>query len=402
MSAAPRTILFLHSSAGRYGADLQLAGIVAGLDPARYRALCVLPERGRLGDKLEAAGAEVLTRPLAVLRRGLAGPAGMVSIAGGLRRDRRELAPLARERGCALVHSNTSVILGGHGAAERAGIPHLVHVREIYTGSAAPAPLWPLLRRRLLRADALACVSGPTAEQFGSALQAFVLHDGLTRTPARIDRDSARRELRLPGERFVVALLGRISDWKGQDVLARALAEPALADAGAIGVVAGDCFPGQERHEQNLRRLHEELRLGERLRLIGFRDDVETVLGAADAVAVPSTRPDPLPNAALEAAAAGLPIVASRLGGLPEIVRDGETGLLVDPGDPVALAAGLRKLADDPAAAHSLGAAGAADVRARFALPTMLAALQEHYDRLLAQLAPSSASRGRAREPETE
>ncbi|MBA2342607.1 MAG: glycosyltransferase family 4 protein, partial [Thermoleophilaceae bacterium] len=127
-----------------------------------------------------------------------------------------------------------------------------------------------------------------------------------------------------------------------------------------------------------------------------------TVLGAADAVAVPSTRPDPLPNAALEAAAAGLPIVASRLGGLPEIVRDGETGLLVDPGDPVALAAGLRKLADDPAAAHSLGAAGAADVRARFALPTMLAALQEHYDRLLAQPAPSSASRGRAREPETE
>lgn len=399
MSAAPRTILFLHSSAGGYGADLQLAGIVAGLDPARYRALCVLPEPGPLAGELETAGAEVLTRPLAVLRRGLARPSGIAAIARRLRRDRRELAALARERGCALVHSNTSVVLGGHRAARRAGVPHLVHVREIYEGPAAPAALWPLLRRLLLRADALACVSRATAEQFAGAPQAFVLHDGLTRAPARADRSAARRELDLPPDRFVVALLGRISEWKGQDVLARALADPGLEAAGAVGVVAGDCYPGQERHELALRQLGEELGLGGRLRLVGFRDDVETVLGAADAVAVPSTRPDPLPNSALEAAAAGLPVVASALGGLPEIVRDRETGLLTAPGDASALAARLRELAQDPDAARAMGVAAAADVRERFAPAAMLSALQQRYDGLLAQLPPSSASRGLERGP---
>ena len=115
----------------------------------------------------------------------------------------------------------------------------------------------------------------------------------------------------------------------------------------------------------------------------GPKQTVGTLLGAVDAVAVPSTRPDPFPNAALEAAAAGVPVVAAAHGGLPEMIRDGETGLLVDPGDPRALAAGLRSLVDDPARAAALGAAAAADVTARFSAERMLAAVQAHYDALL-------------------
>jgi glycosyltransferase involved in cell wall biosynthesis len=257
-----------------------------------------------------------------------------------------------------------------------------VHVREIYAGAGGAAgPLWPFFRRRLERADALACVSAAVAAQFRR--RALVLHDGLVRVPEPGGRQAARTDLGVPGDRFTVALLGRISDWKGQDVLARALAEPPLAEIGAIGLVAGDPFPGNERFERDLSALATRLGLGDRLRLLGFRDDVQTVLGAADAVAVPSTRPDPLPNSALESAAAGIPVVAAAHGGLPEIVRDGVTGRLVPPGDHVALARALRELADDPAAARALGAAAAADVRERFALPRMLDELHELYERLL-------------------
>jgi glycosyltransferase involved in cell wall biosynthesis len=201
--------------------------------------------------------------------------------------------------------------------------------------------------------------------------------------PVRAPRAAARAALELPEDRFVVAVLGRVSDWKGQDVLARALAAPALSDIGAVGLVAGDPFPGEEAAEAALRSLAGSLALGPRLRLLGFRDDVETVLGAADAVAVPSKRPDPLPNSALEAAAAGLPVVAAAHGGLPEIVRDGQTGCLVPPGDERALAECLRALADDPARAEALGAAAAVDVRGRFAPERMLAELHALYDRLL-------------------
>jgi glycosyltransferase involved in cell wall biosynthesis len=182
----------------------------------------------------------------------------------------------------------------------------------------------------------------------------------------------------------VAAIIGRISAWKGQDVLARALAEPALAGRGAIGLVAGDAWPGEEAREGELRALGEHLGLGARLRLVGFRDDLETVLGAADVVVVPSTEPDPLPNAALEAAAAGCCVVAADHGGLPEIVRDGETGVLVPPGDPAALARALGALAEDPARRARLGSASAYDVRGRFSADALLEGVQELYDEVLA------------------
>jgi len=378
--AAPRTVLLLHSSSGRYGADLQLLAIASGIDRARWRPLCVLPEAGELAKLLDDAGVEVLLRPLAVLRRAGMGPRGLARLAASLARDSRELGALAAERRAAIVHSNTSVVLGGTPAARRAGAASLVHVREIYAGAASgpAAALWPLLRRRLERADALACVSRAVADQFGR--RAFVLNDGLLRVPEPTDRAEARARLGLRGDAFCVALLGRISDWKGQDVLARALADHRLG--GVVGLVAGDPYPGNESAERDLRALAEALGVADRLVLLGFRDDVETVLGAADVVVVPSTRPDPLPNSALEAAAAGLPVVAADHGGLPEIVRHGETGLLVRPGDPGALAAAIAGLAANPKRARSLGAAAARDARERFSLGRMVSALEERYEQL--------------------
>ena len=87
-----------------------------------------------------------------------------------------------------------------------------------------------------------------------------------------------------------------MSDWKGQDVLARALAEPPLESIGAVGLVAGAPWPGAERPAAELDRLRDELSLGDRLRVLGFRPDLDALLGAVDAVAVPSTRPDPVPE----------------------------------------------------------------------------------------------------------
>jgi glycosyltransferase involved in cell wall biosynthesis len=374
-----RTIAFLHSSAGRYGADHQLLALAGGLDRTRFRAVAVLPERGELAELLEAAGVEVAVAPLAVLRRAELEPRGLAALARRMREAERRLLPLARSHGVALVHSNTSVILSGQRLARKLGVPHLMHVRELYP----PVPaLWPALRRRLLRADRLACVSGAVADQFGGSPRAVVIHDGLARVPRPADRARARAELGVPAGAFAVAVLGRVSDWKGQDVLARALAEPPLAELGAVGLVAGAPWPGAEEPLHALERLRVELGLGDRLRVLGFRPDVEAVLGAADAVAVPSTRPDPFPNAALESAAAGMPVVAAAHGGLPEMLRDGETGLLVPPGDAPALAAALRSLADDPARAARMGEAAAEDVAARFPPQRMLDLVQAEYETL--------------------
>ncbi|HEV2786513.1 MAG TPA: glycosyltransferase, partial [Solirubrobacteraceae bacterium] len=315
----------------------------------------------------------------AVLRRAAMSPPGLARIAGALARDGVVLARLARRRAVALVHTNTSVTLGGAAAARIARVPHVWHVREIYAGFER---WWPGYRRVLLSADALPCVSQATRAQLGATPKAHVLHDGLALAPSRAPRAQARAALGLAPAAFVVAILGRISSWKGQDVLIRALAE-LPGEPPAIALVAGDPWQGDERRLQELHELAASLGVRGRVRFAGFRPDVENVLGAADVVAVPSTQPDPLPNAALEAAAAGCCVVAADHGGLPEIIADGATGRLVAPGDPAALAAVLVELRAHPEARERLAAAAARDVRERFSATRLLDRTQVLYDELL-------------------
>ncbi|MDP2711684.1 MAG: glycosyltransferase, partial [Solirubrobacteraceae bacterium] len=304
---------------------------------------------GELREDLAAAGVQVVVRPLAVLRRAALSPSGLAGVGGALARDAGGLARLARAHDVALIHTNTSVTLGGAPAARLARVPHVWHMREIYTGFER---WWPVYRRLLLSADAVPCVSQATRAQLGPTSTASVLHDGLALQPQRAERAGARAALDLPPEAFVVAILGRVSTWKGQDILIRAIAELArtganagVHDGTAIALVAGDPWRGEEERLAELHALAGTLGVADRVHFAGFRPDVENVYGAADVVAVPSTQPDPLPNAALEAAAAGCCVVAADHGGLPEIIEDGVSGRLVAPGDVTALAralAGLR------------------------------------------------------------
>jgi glycosyltransferase involved in cell wall biosynthesis/GT2 family glycosyltransferase len=384
--------MFLHGSAGAYGIDRQLYLLASGLDRSRYEPLVVLPELGDLAARLQAAEIEVHVAPLAVLRRNLLRGRGLVSTIALAARNASELGELARVRRVSVVHSSSSLILCGQAVADRAGAVHVQHVRELYEGLGGRAgrTLWPVVSTRLARANVLVCVSEVAAEQFGGVGRTVVLSDGIPDALTLPDRGDARRGLGLPDGAFVVSVLGHISDWKGHAVLLRALAQPELAQVEAIGLVAGEPAPDQQHFRRELVELQEELGLQDRVRLLGFRADIETILAASDAVAVPSIHPDAFASAALEAAAAALPVVATSLGAHAEIVRDGVTGRLVPPADAHALAGALRELAEDPAGARRLGESAAADVRTRFAAARSLERVQATYDQLL-ERAPRSA-----------
>ena len=337
----------------------------------------MLPHPGELAGDLQDAGVEVLIRPIAVLRRELLSVHGLAAVSARTARDAVALRSLIRLRRISLVHSNTSVVLSGAAGAGSARVPHVWHVREIYS---RVHRVWPAYRRLLGTAAVLPCVSQAAASQFRGGGRVKVIPDGIAVDPARAPRAAARAALELPADAPVIAVLGRISDWKGQDVLVRALAEPALREIGAIGVIAGDAWPGAPERRSIVLELAARLGVEGRLRLLGFRDDTATVYGAADVIAVPSSAPDPLPGAAIEAAAAGCAVIASAHGGLPEILRDGHTGRLVAPGDAGALARTARELIGDPLQRERLGAAAAADVRERYAPARLLAAIHELYD----------------------
>jgi len=176
-------------------------------------------------------------------------------------------------------------------------------------------------------------------------------------------RAAVRREWGLGDDEVAVVALGALEVRKGHAVLLAAAAGLASA-APRLRYV----FCGEGRQAKALAGA--AAALDGAARLVGFRRDVAACLAAADIVALPSLQ-EGLGVAALEAMAAGRPVVASRVGGLAEAVVHEETGLLVLPGDPTALAAALARLARDPDLRTRLGVAGHARVLARYTATRM-------------------------------
>ena len=135
--------------------------------------------------------------------------------------------------------------------------------------------------------------------------------------------------------------------------------------------------------------------LQSRVLFLGHREDVATLLGEADVFVLPS-RSEAFPNGAIEAMATGLPVIASRVGGLLDLIEQGHTGLLVEAGDPAALAAALRQLFTDRAAAARLGAQARAHVRQRYSFDRMVTSFEDLYVAGLAARSLPRAQRAEA------
>jgi glycosyltransferase involved in cell wall biosynthesis len=135
---------------------------------------------------------------------------------------------------------------------------------------------------------------------------------------------------------------------------------------------------GDGPRADELQALAWTLGIADRVRFLGHREDVTELLADADVFVLPS-RSEAFPNGALEAMAAGLPVVACRVGGLTDLVEHGRTGLLVPPDDPAALADALDALVRSPGTARTFGGAARAEVAARYSYDRMVAGFEELY-----------------------
>lgn len=196
-----------------------------------------------------------------------------------------------------------------------------------------------------------------------------VLPNGIAPLPDAVAGASLRRS----DDRPLVGAVGRLYPEKGYDLLIRAVA--LLRDRGrrVFCAIVGD---GPERAA--LQRLIDGLGVGEDVGLVGRREDIGRILRELDVAVLSSVR-EGSPLAMLEYMAAGVPIVATRVGGVPELIADGVHGLLVIPDDPGALAAGIERLLDDHALAQRLGAAAQARQRSEFDLGVVVGRLERLY-----------------------
>ncbi len=373
----PRTVVYFSPSVSLYGARRALLQLVCQLDPARYRPVVVCLAEGPLTDALREEGVEAAVIGIHPWRK----PRTWWRIPGNTLR----IARLLRRVRADLLHANDfwamPWILAGRRVA-RSAAPVVCHVRN---------PVGPRRVREygLARAERVVTISRALEEEFlhwPPALRRRVetIPDGIDfdRLAETDDGRDLREAFGIPPRAPLVLQAGHLTPRK----------DPALL-LEAVAALPGDLRPhvlllgGEKAQEADyaraLRARAAEADLAGRVHFAGFDEAVGAYYRAADVLALPS-REEGLGLVSLEAMHYETPVVASRVGGIPEVVRDGETGLLHPPGDAAALADALRALLINPARIREMGAAGRRRAHAEFSLVRHVGRVQDLYDRLLA------------------
>ncbi|HVG53295.1 MAG TPA: glycosyltransferase [Vicinamibacterales bacterium] len=196
-----------------------------------------------------------------------------------------------------------------------------------------------------------------------------------------------RSELGIAADARLVVVVSRLARLKGIEHFLQAAAalKPRYPDVRFL--VVGETSPPAPAYLEELKAQARALGVERVVIFTGLRSDVPDLLGAADVSVMPSLN-EALSNVLLESMAAGAPVVATRVGGTPEALIDGETGLLVPPGDTGAIVASVSQLLDDPALARRLGIAARRVISEQFSVERMVTATQDLYAELLAQKQP--------------
>jgi glycosyltransferase involved in cell wall biosynthesis len=366
-------VAFLSERADFYGGGQRsLFDLATHLKAARGGGFCdplvVVPERGPLSDALEARGVACEFLKL---------PSWRATPLACLRAWTR-LVALARRRRLNLMHSDAPRAALYAGAAARlTGRRHVLHLRS-------SRPVSPPFERLLLalcdRAIAVSRATAGRSNAMKTSSRVRVVPTGLPPIE-HLGRDAARDRLGLPRHGFLAGVVGRIEpDKGGEDAVAALPAIRRVRDDARL-VFLGASPPG-DRHVETLRSLAAAVGVAEAVLFAGDRPEAASLLAAFDLVLHPS-RHEALPRVLIEALFAGVPVVASAVGGIPEVIESGRCGLLVPPRDPEALAAAAATLAGDPELRRRFGEQGRARARELFSIEAMVFRIVAIYEEIL-------------------
>ena len=373
MQSEQRTIVHLANSEKIGGANKVLMSLVTGIDRDRFRPVVISPATGALTE-----WAETQAIPWHVV------PASEGDRVKALRRIAQLAWVFQRER-AQLVHAHSPWAYREAGLAAR--LTHVKRVCHLHFPMAWAELQWALrfgvdavvtCYKRL--ADELAA-SRPNGESW--RLQAISNTVDVARfTPASSNDRSGAKSPWHKDVDHVVLIVGHLSEIKGYPTFLEAAARVRATRPRTRFLALGGETTTQG-YAETLRTMADGLGLGTSIEFLGWRQDVPEILRAADVMVLPSLA-EGLPLAVLEAMASGLPVVASNVDGTPEVVVDGETGLLVQPGDPDAVAGKILTLLGDAGLRSRMGAAGRQRVERGFTLRQFVPRVEALYDELFA------------------
>jgi glycosyltransferase involved in cell wall biosynthesis len=395
----------LDHTASMSGGEIALLNFITRIDRSRFDPVVVLFSDGPLREKITRAGCRCILFPLSasvskVSKDSLGGsfilrvPQVWKSMVFMLR-----LAALLKREQFDLIHTNSlkSDILGGV-AARISGIPVIWHVRDRIETDYLPAMatrIFRLLARfvpncvianSVSTLNTLQLANGTEGRQvrvaiysgFAGGPVSHVVHDG---TPCK----SSGATEHSTGQNAVVGLVGRLTPWKGQHIFIRAAAEVLKKFPLTRFQIIGSALFGESEYEREIRALTERLGISGSVEFMGFRTDVSVVIANLTVLVHASTTGEPFGQVIVEGMAAGKPIVATNGGGVPEIVVDGETGILVPMGDADMMTAAICRLLHDPSMAERMGAAGAKRAHKLFTIERTVHNIEQVYDLMLSR-----------------
>jgi glycosyltransferase involved in cell wall biosynthesis len=380
----PLKILFVNPFADVSGPETVILRLMRGLDKERFAPTLLCPEEGRLAKAARALGIDVHIISLEI-NFFTANPLRLGYQAYDLAKTVLRLISIIKRGRYDLVHINSHRIgLACTLAARLSGVPIIWHIHEIYQTT-------PLRRRIIVELarhlpDALVAVSDAVAAQFVPCSKLHCIYNGIDAVAyaAQADREAVRREFHFGPSTIVIGCMGRLTPQKGQDIFLQAASLVAAVHPETRFLVVGDEALGETGFKAYLEALACRLGLNGRVFFVGYRSDAASVMAAMDLFVHAAVIPESLPMVILEAMALGKPVVATATGGIPELIKDGQTGLLVPAGDASALAQSIHRLLANPDLAQQLGEAGRCRVEEQFSWKNHVQQFEDLYQRLIA------------------
>jgi len=284
-----------------------------------------------------------------------------------------------------VTHHYKSCVMGWV-AGRKFGIPVLAYSRGYTAESRKMAFYYWLERQFLKRVSGVVAVSAGQAKrlrEYGIKPANFwVVHNAISANDTPTDNPSGKHAklleiLQIPANAKLIVTAGRLSPEKGQQFLVEAIPGVRKERNDAYFM-----FCGNGPMTDKIMQLAKDLGIFDRCRFLGFRRDLADIFPVMDLMVLPSLS-EGLPNVVLEAFAAAKPVVASNVGGVPEVVEEDVSGYLVPPGSPEPLTRAILRMLDDPAKMKSMGAAGYERVKRDFTFESQTQKLESIYSQLL-------------------
>ena len=327
--------------------------LVTNLDRRRFNPIVLLPQQGPLLSLLKEAGVRTHVLPLGLVSRADFNLAGLLLFPFRVLRAVAAIDKALRGVKVDIVHSNTLAVWGGAAWAKYKGIPHVWMVREIILKPRSIRRIYALALRLFTARvvfNSFATRESVLPGQTVLARRSSVIWNGVERLTAENHQavhDLKERLSLSPGD-ILIAMVGRINRWKGQELFIEAaerLFSEGLRDVRFL--IVGSAFYKEDRCQDALLKRVANSAARDRITVLGFQTDIWTVWDACDIAVVPSTEPEPFGRVAVEAMLSRKPVVAAAHGGLKEVVEDGLTGVLFEPGSVSSLAAAILRLIRD-------------------------------------------------------